>query len=73
MYFFLFFKFIFDCAGFSLQFVGFLLQWLLLFRSMDLDVWASVIVAPGLSCPVACGIFLDLGLNPCPLHWQEDS
>ena len=20
-----------------------------------------------------CGIFLDQGSNPCPLHWQEDS
>ena len=38
-----------------------------------LDVWASVVVAPELSCPVACGIFLDQGSNPCPLHWQEDS
>ena len=26
-----------------------------------------------LSCPVACGIFLDQGLNSCPLHWQADS
>ena len=24
-------------------------------------------------CPVACGIFLDQGSNPCPLHWQADS
>lgn len=23
-----------------------------------------------LSCPEACGIFLDQELNPCPLHWQ---
>ena len=22
---------------------------------------------------VACGIFLDKGLNPCPLYWQADS
>ena len=27
----------------------------------------------GLSCSVACGIFLDQGLNPCPLHWQMDA
>ena len=33
----------------------------------------SVVVAHGLSCSVACGIFLDQGLNPCPLHWQADS
>ena len=26
-----------------------------------------------LSCSMACGIFLDLGLNPCLLHWEEDS
>ena len=25
-----------------------------------------------LSCSVACGVFLDQGLNPCLLHWQED-
>ena len=42
-------------------------------------VWASVVVAAGLqssgsrvvahrlSCSVACGIFLDQGLNPCPV------
>jgi len=33
----------------------------------------SVVVAHGLSCSVACGIFLDQGLNPCPLHWFMDS
>ena len=27
----------------------------------------------GLRCSVACGIFLDQGLNPCLLHWQADS
>ena len=26
-----------------------------------------------LSCSTACGIFLDQGSNPCPLHWQADS
>ena len=30
-------------------------------------------VAHGLSWPVACDIFPDQGLNPCPLHWQADS
>ncbi|KAI4588492.1 hypothetical protein MJG53_002900, partial [Ovis ammon polii x Ovis aries] len=24
-----------------------------------------------LSCPMACGIFPDQGLNLCPLHWQD--
>ena len=33
----------------------------------------SVAVAHGLSCSAACGIFLDQGSNPCPLHWQADS
>ena len=27
----------------------------------------------GLSCPMACEIFSDQGLNPCPLLWQMDS
>ena len=30
-------------------------------------------MAHGLSCSVACGIFLDQGLNPCSLHWKADS
>ena len=38
-----------------------------------LGSWASVVVAHGLSCSVACGIFPDQGSNPCPLHWQVDS
>ena len=33
----------------------------------------SAVVAHGPSCSVACGIFLDQGANPCPLHWQADS
>ena len=32
-----------------------------------------VVVAHGLSCSWACGIFLDQGSNPCLLHWQMDS
>ena len=32
-----------------------------------------IVVVRGLSCSTACGIFLDQGLNPCLLHWQEDS
>ena len=34
---------------------------------------ASVVVAHRLSCSAVCGIFLDQGSNPCPLHWQTDS
>ena len=33
----------------------------------------SAAVGCGLSCPVVCGIFLDQGSNPRPLHWQVDS
>ena len=33
----------------------------------------SVVVAHGLSCSMACGIFLDQGWNLCLLHWQADS
>ena len=33
----------------------------------------SIVVAHGLSCPKACGIFTDQGSNPCLLHWQTDS
>ena len=34
-------------------------------------VWASVVVAHGLNCSMARGIFLDWGSNPCPLHWEH--
>lgn len=40
-------------------------------RARTLGHMSSVVVAPGLSCSKACVIFLDEGLNPCPL--QEDS
>ena len=33
----------------------------------------SADVVHGLGCSVACGIFLDQGLNLCLLHWQADS
>ena len=33
----------------------------------------SVLVAHGLSCLAACGIFPHYGSNPCLLHWQENS
>ena len=44
------------------------LRWLLLLRSKG-----SIVVVHRLSCPVACGILRDQGLNPCLLHWQTDS
>ena len=54
------------CAGLSLS------QPLLLWSTGSRDR-GSVVVAHGLSCSAACGIFPDQGSNPCPLHWQADS
>ena len=54
------------CAGLSLSRP-------LLLRSTGSRCAGSVVVAHGLSCSVACGIFPDQGSNPCPLHWQADS
>ena len=38
-----------------------------------LDLVGSVVGAHRFGCSVACGLLPDQGLNPCPLHWQEDS
>ena len=38
-----------------------------------LGAGASVVVANRLSCPTACGIFPDQGLNRCPLHCKANS
>ena len=45
-------------------------------RAWALGVWASVVVAHGFSCPLACGIFLEQGWNHVPFtgrwipnHW----
>ena len=38
-----------------------------------LECASSVAVAHRLSCPVACGIFLDQGSTLCPMHWQRNS
>ena len=54
------------CAGLSLSRP-------LLLRSTGSRRAGSVIVAHGLSCSAAHGIFVDQGPNPCPLHWQADS
>ena len=53
--------------------VGLSLSRPLLLRSTGSRRAGSVIVAHGPSCSVACGIFPDQGLNPCPLNWQADS
>ena len=44
----------------------------LLLRSTGSRRAGSVVVAHGLSCSAACGIFLDQGSNPCALHRQAD-
>ena len=54
------------CAGLSLS------RPLLLWSTGSRHA-GSAVVAHGLSCSVACGIFPDQGSNPCPLHWQADS
>ena len=54
------------CAGLSLSRP-------LLLRSTGSRRAGSVVVAHGLSCSEACGIFPDQGSNPCPLHRQADS
>ena len=51
---------------------GFSLQWLLVAAPGLYSIGPRVAV-PGLSCPMACGIFQDHGSNPCPLYWQVDS
>ena len=42
-------------------------------RAQALGPVGSVVVAHGLSCSLASGIFLDQGLNPFLLRWQADS
>ena len=39
-------------------------------RAQAVGHTGSVVVVWGLSCPAACEIFPDQGLNLCPLHWQ---
>ena len=45
------------------------------FRSCSSRLWStdSVVAAPWLSCPIACGILLGQGSNPSLPHWQADS
>ena len=52
------------CAAFSLL-------WFLL--SQSTGTRAPVVVECGPRCSETCGIFLDQGSNPCPLHWLMDS
>ena len=41
--------------------------------TLRLQSVSLVILGHELSCSETRGIFLDQGLNPCPLHWQADS
>ena len=84
-----FYLFIFGCVGSSFLCEGFLQLWRvgttphrgawashcrgLSLRSVGSRRAGSVVVVHGLSCSAACGIFLDQGSNPCPLHRQADS
>ena len=72
-------------ATLSLRCTSFSLQWLLFLWSTGSRERRSVVAAPGLwstgsvvvllglSRSIACGIFLDQGLNPCLLYCQVDS
>ena len=44
------------------------LPWLLFWQSTGSRRTGSVVVAHGLGCSTACGIFPDQGSNLCPLH-----
>ena len=35
-----------------------------------LSAVVSLVAEHGLSCRTACGVVLDRGSNPCPLHWK---
>ena len=71
----------FGCTGSLLLCVGFLWLWQAGFSLWwplvaERGLWvmrASVVVVHGLSCSAASGIFLNQGLNLCPLHRQADS
>ena len=64
------------CGGFSCCGARALGMWASVVVVHGLSSWgtqASVVMVHGLSCFLACGIFLDQGLNLCPLHLQVDS
>ena len=41
-------------------------------KAWGLGQAGSTVVSHGLSCPMAYGILLDQGSNPCLLHWQVE-
>ena len=69
---------IFGYAGSSLLHAGCCRERSYALRCMGFSLWcllllwstASIVVAHGLCCCQACGIFLEQGLNLCPLNWQ---
>ena len=56
------------CSGFS-----YCRAWALGTQASVVALMGLVVVAHGLSCSEACGIFPNQGSNPCPLLWQVDS
>ena len=40
--------------------------------SLNLGTWAQELWHTGISCSMACEIFWDQRLNPCPLYWEVD-
>ena len=74
-----------QCAGFSLLWLlswstgskasGFSScgTWAPQLQLLDPKAQAQSLQLTDLVVPIACGIFLDQGSNPCLLHWQVDS
>ena len=56
-----------------LRYAGLSLLWPLPLRSTGSRRAGSAAMAHGPRLSVTCGIFLDRGTNPCPLHRQVDS
>ena len=65
----------FCCRAWALEFSGFssCSTWAQQLWLLGCRTQAQVVVVHGLSCPVARGIHLTQGSNPCLLHWQVDS
>ena len=60
--------------GYSLAVVrGLLIAVVFLVAECGLKSLGLIVVAPGLSCSAACGIFPDQGSDLNRLHWRVDS
>ena len=62
-----------NCSGFSCCGTPALGPWASGAAAVRLQSTGSVMLAHGLGCSEACGIFPDQGLHPCLLHWLVDS